>query len=112
MKVKAWIQMGGERRVTVFELPEDQVRKDSNGIPLELHIEALVREWLETQFGWGWSGGGWENDFTFMEGSDGVGSVIIAEEAVPNTRVAHRQAYFRPSLEEWIERQFWRPQDG
>lgn len=99
--------MGGERRETEFEFPDNARNLDSSQMQLE--VGELVWEWIETQIGWGWAGGGWEIDFTFMEGSDGVGTVIVSEEAVPNTRVAQRQPAYRPSLEEWIERYIRRP---
>ena len=87
MKVKAWLQMGVERRETVIEIPVDEYRAGQQVTEdMEGWLEEYVREWIEHQFGWGWSGGGYEVDLGFLEGSDGAGLCVVADSAIPNTR--------------------------
>lgn len=87
MKVKAWLQIGIERRESVIDIPDDELRKAacSEG-SLEAAIEDYVQDWMQHQYGWGWSGGGIENDFGHMEGSDAVGYVVTRESSIPRTR--------------------------
>ena len=92
MKIKAWVQMGVERRETVIEIPEEQVQAGreycaAHGESMECWYEELVLKWAETQRGWGWSGDGWHVDFTHLEGKGGEGTVVVEESAIPSTRV-------------------------
>ena len=88
MKIRAWMQMGVERRETVIEIPDEEVRSARPpGGWLEAWLEEYVLDWMQSQLGWGWSGGGWDNDFACMEGSEGTGFVAVAESAIPNTRI-------------------------
>ena len=79
MTVVAWIQMGSERRETVIEIPLGEPRDEGS-------LEELVHDWMQHQYGWGWSGCGYENDFSFMEGSDGASFVVTDECSIPNTQ--------------------------
>ena len=83
------MQMGTERRETKFDIPADEfqggVDRCREGGDLDSWIEEYVFQWIECQFGWGWSGGGFENDFSCMEGSEGVGLWVVSDSAVPNT---------------------------
>ena len=54
---------------------------------LEGALEGYVLDWMQFQYGWGWSGQGFENDFSFMEGDDGSCYVVTHESAIPNTTV-------------------------
>ncbi|MFC1530671.1 hypothetical protein ACFL5T_00195 [Gemmatimonadota bacterium] len=95
MKIIAWINMGVERRETVIEIPDAQyeaqkerIREDPN-CSLEAWLEEYVFDWLYAQFGWGWSGGEYENNFGFMENAlnGGSGSLVTtAISSIPNTR--------------------------
>lgn len=87
MKVKAWLQIGIERRETIIDIPDDELRKVARQDgSLESAIEGYVIDWMQHQYGWGWSGGGIENDFGHMEGSDAVGYVVTRESSIPHTR--------------------------
>ena len=97
MEIKAFIQMGTERRETIIAIPDEEFQGGVSwveGSPkrsLECWLEEYVTEWLQHQYGWGWSGAGFDNDFTFMEGSDGAGLAVVAESGIPNTiKVAGR----------------------
>ena len=90
MKIKAFVQMGVERRETVILVPDEEVRAgekhcQENGQSMEGWLEHYVLEWAETQRGWGWSGGGFDIDFAHLEGADSVGSVAVSKSAMPNT---------------------------
>ena len=88
MQVTAWVQLGVERRETVIEIPDEEYQrgKKVTAGDMECWLEECVRHWMEHQLGWGWSGGGYENDFGWMEGSDGAGLCVVADSAIPNTR--------------------------
>jgi hypothetical protein len=95
MIIKAWIQMGNERRQTTIEIPDDEFKagirwasEDSIRSP-EAWLEEYVLDWLTVQYGWGWSGAGHENDFSLMEGQPdgGFGALhVTADSSIPNTR--------------------------
>lgn len=96
-RIKAWIQMGTERRETVIEVPHeefDSVVEKANG-DLEISMEGYVQDWIPTQYGWGWSGCGIENDFSFMEGSNSSSFAVTRTSSIPNT--VHRRV--RPRSE-------------
>lgn len=84
MKVKAWIQMGVERRETVIEIPEEELGNRQTQ-DLEQGLEDYVLDWLRTQYGWGWSGAGFDIDFAFMEGMKDGSLVVTGNSSVPNT---------------------------
>lgn len=88
MKVNAWMQMGVERRETVIEIPDEEIRQVLHKVEgLETALDRYVLEWLMCQYGWGWSGAGMVNDFTAMEGDDELsGWVVIRDSAMPNTK--------------------------
>ena len=91
MEIKAFVQMGVERRETVIEIPDEEVEAGrrycaSNEQSMEGWLEHYVHEWAETQTGWGWSGGGFDIDFGHLEGADSVGSVAVSKSGVPNTK--------------------------
>ena len=87
MQVQAWMQMGCERRETVIEIPDEEYQAALK-VPCytEVRLEEYVRQWMECEVGWGWSGGGFENDFGCMEGSEGAGLAAVSDSAIPNTR--------------------------
>ena len=95
MIINAWIQMGSERRETTIEIPDDEfksgirsVSDDSRG-SLEQWLEEYLLDWLAVQCGCGWSGAGYENDFSFIRGqtNDGFGALrVTADSSTPNTR--------------------------
>ena len=84
MKINAWIQMGHERREVTFNVDELS-RETPTPEDFELAIEDLVLEWIRCRFGWGWTGGGFDNDFSFMEDSESVGLVETNEVLNPRT---------------------------
>lgn len=94
MKIEAFIQMGAERRETVIEISKEEVEngrawcKEEPGRSFEGWLERYVIDWLHAQYGWGWSGGGYTNDFACMEGeaSGGYGALAVtSESSIPNT---------------------------
>ena len=94
MRIQAWVQMGVERRETIIEIPIDEYEGGKNsaaeaGRSLEEWIEAYVRDWVFAQYGWGWSGAGFDNDFGCCEGSQSGGYeayAVTSESSIPNTR--------------------------
>ena len=95
MKIRAWIQMGVERRETVIEIPDEEFEAGKKcdaeqRVPaLGFWLEAYVVDWLHAQYGWGWSGAGFEEDLGFMEGSDTGGNeqlVVTSDSSIPNTK--------------------------
>ncbi len=96
MQVQAWIQMGCERRDTVIEIPDDEFEVGKNRVAelpgrcLEVWLEEYVRDWLFAQYGWGWSGAGYENDYGGLEGCEfgGWGALsVTSDSSIPNTKV-------------------------
>ncbi len=95
VEIRAWIQLGSERRETVIEIPQDEFdggkrwASEEPNRSLDAWLENYVLDWLHAQYGWGWSGAGYENDFGFMQGSDmgGHGGLAVTQESsIPNTR--------------------------
>ena len=84
MEVKAWIQMGCERREVAFDVSQAEIREV--GLDrLETYIEEAVLEWMECRFGWGWSCSLIKNDFGIMEDSEGAGLCVVKEVLNPRT---------------------------
>jgi len=57
---------------------------------LEAWLEEYVHDWLFAQYGWGWSGAGFDNNFSCLEGSDfgGFGALAVTSaSSIPNTKV-------------------------
>ena len=78
MEVKAWIQMGCERREVRFDVSEAEIERV--GKNLEGFIEEQVLDWIGCRFGWGWSCELIQNDFGFME--DGEGQMFVVDEVL------------------------------
>ena len=66
MEVKAWIQMGCERREVTFEVSDAEMREIGRD-ELEMYIENSVLDWISCRYGWGWSCDLIQNDFSFLE---------------------------------------------
>ena len=79
--VRAWIQMGVERRETTIEVPYEELRTMG-----EYHIEALVHDWIIRQYGWGWEGDGDEVDNGIMEGNHSADYGAVTDSGIPNTK--------------------------
>ena len=87
MEVKAWIQMGCERREVTFEVSEAEMREvGADG--LEMYIEEAVLDWIECRYGWGWSCALMRNDFGHME--DGESPGLVRTNLVLNPRTVRR----------------------
>ena len=86
-KIRAWMQLGVERRETVIEIPDEEYAAGRRlGPDLEVWIEELVLEWIRNTYGWGWSGEGYVNDFGFLEHDRPTSGVCtVADSAEPNT---------------------------
>ena len=92
--IRVWILMGTERRETVIEIPREEFESGVSwvaaepGRSLEAWIEPYLWDWLYVQYGWGWSGAGFENDYSCMEGAhDGgyQGLSVTRDSSIPNT---------------------------
>jgi hypothetical protein len=88
--IHAWIKMGSEQRVTCIRIPARKYLDSvDHGADLEVWLEEFVFDWLYSQYGWGWSGVGYVNDYSCMEGNryGGLGGhTVTAESSIPNTR--------------------------
>jgi len=82
IKIRAWIEVGVERRETIIEMPYGEFL----GVLQHCHIEDLpmeyVQDWLPTQyrFGWSWDQHDW--DFGYNCGMLGA----TTDSALPGTR--------------------------
>ena len=83
MKVKAWIQMGCERREVTFDVTDEEIERASDH--MEGFIEDQVLDWIQCRFGWGWSCELIENDFGHMEDGESPGFVATNEVLNPRT---------------------------
>ena len=83
MKIKAWVQMGCERREVAWEMSEAEIEMAGND--LEGFIEKQVLDWIECRFGWGWSCDLITNDFGFGEDDSSVASKFTNEVLNPRT---------------------------
>ena len=84
MKIKAWIQMGCERREVTFDVSEAEIeRVGEDG--LEMYIEEAVLDWISSRYGWGWSCDFMTNDFSFMEDNESPSLVMTNEVLNPRT---------------------------
>ncbi len=87
MKIKAWMQIGVERRETVIEIPDEEYRRGQRVAPcMEAWLEEIVFQWLECQYGWGWSGAGQQNDYGALEGSEALAGLCVVANSAANTR--------------------------
>ena len=84
MEIKAWIQMGCERREVTFDVSAAE-RLEVGEDGLELYIEDAVLDWIRCRYGWGWTCELIENDFSFMEDSESSGLVVTNEVLNPRT---------------------------
>ena len=86
MEIKAWFQLGVERRETVITIPDEEYRAaEAAGHLLESWLEFYAHDWIWNRIGWGWSGGGYSIDFGSMEHSDGTGLCAVIDSGIPNT---------------------------
>jgi len=84
MEVKAWIQMGCERREVTFDVSDAEIQEV--GVEkLEMYIEHAVEDWVHCRFGWGWSCDLISNDFAFLEDGESAGLVVTNEVLNPRT---------------------------
>ena len=87
MEVKAWIQMGCERREVTFEVSEAEMREvGADG--LEMYIEETVVDWIACRYGWGWSCALTQADFACAE--DGASPNMDVTNEVLNPRTVRR----------------------
>ena len=84
MEIKAWIQMGCERREVTFEV-SDAERLEAGEDGLEMYIEDTVLDWIQCRYGWGWTCEMIKNDFSFMEDSESSRLVVTNEVLNPRT---------------------------
>ena len=91
MEIKAWMQLGVERRETVIEISDEEMEGferwagEDPGRCFETWVWNYVQDWLFVQFGFGWQGGSYQEDLSRNEGNpDGVLSVT-SESSIPNT---------------------------
>ena len=84
MEIKAWIQMGCERREVTFDVSEAEIeRVGEDG--LEMYIEDQVLDWMRCRYGWGWTCQLIKNDFSFMEDNESPSLVVTNEVLNPRT---------------------------
>ena len=83
MEIKAWIQMGCERRDVTFDVSEAEIERVGEG-RLEMCIEEQVLDWIQCRYGWGWTCELIKNDFSFMEDNESP-SLVLTDEVL-NTR--------------------------
>ena len=102
MVVKAWIQMGCERREVTFDVSDAEIERIGED-GLEDYIEEAVLEWISCRYGWGWSCEDMENDFSFMEDAGSCSLVVIDEVLNPRTR----QVFVRPRTHSMLTRHKW-----
>ena len=81
MKVKAWIQMGLERREVEFHVPDAMILTTDRD-ELETLIKERVWAWANSSFGWGMTCSLFTMDFTFNEEHAGFGQATKALKAV------------------------------
>ena len=84
MEVKAWIQMGCERREVTFDVSDAEIQ-EVGAEGLEMYIEEAVLDWIQCRFGWGWSCDLISNDFAFLEDGESAGLVVTNEVLNPRT---------------------------
>ena len=84
MEIKAWIQMGCERREVTFDVSEAEIEMIGEG-GLEMYIEEQVLDWIQCRYGWGWSCDFMTNDFSFLEDMNSPSLVVTEEILNPRT---------------------------
>ncbi len=91
MEIRAWMQMAAERRETRIEISDQEMESLEEWVrerprnSLERALWRYVEDWLSTQYGYGWEGGGEGEDLSANEGMpDGV-LAVTSESSVPNT---------------------------
>jgi len=77
MKVRAWIQMGLERREVEFHVPDAMILTTDRD-ELETLIKERVWAWANSSFGWGVTCSLFTMDFTFNEEQAGFGQTTKA----------------------------------
>ena len=90
LRIRAFIQLGYERRDTEFVIPAKEVTDGlvacvESGTSFYSWIRGYVLDWIQTMATWGWSGGGLE-DVWEAYGFSMNCYPVVDESAVPNTR--------------------------
>jgi len=85
MEVKAWIQMGCERREVTFDVSEAEFERVGEG-GLEMYIEEAVLDWIQCRYGWGWTCGVIENDYGLLEDDNSPSLGVTMEVLNPCTK--------------------------
>ena len=85
MEIKAWIQMGCERREVTFDVSEAEIEMIGEG-GLEMYIEEQVLDWMSCRYGCGWSCDFVTEDLSYMEDSESLRLVVTEEVLNPRTK--------------------------
>lgn len=92
MEIKAFVQMGTERRETIIEITKEHWENfkeacAERGDDLEEEIyQSYIWDWLRFQYGYGWKGAGYERDYSFIQQMANPGHLVVTKESsLPNT---------------------------
>ena len=85
MEVKAWIQMGCERREVTFDVSDEEIEEVGMD-KLATYIEEAVMDWKYCRYGWGWSCSRFEIDYGINEDSNCASFSITSEVLNPRTK--------------------------
>jgi hypothetical protein len=85
VKVKAWMQMGCERREVTFEVTAAEMAKVGED-GLEMDIEETVLDWIHSRYGWGWSCDRMTKDFSSHEDLNSPSLCVTEEILNPRTK--------------------------
>ncbi len=84
MEIKAWVQMGGERREVSFEVTDAEIAEVGDG-GVESYVEEAVVDWISCRYGWGWSCDRMTIDCGFLEDIESPSLVVTDEVLNPRT---------------------------
>lgn len=92
VECKAFVQMGTERRETIIEIPKEHWEnfKEAcleNGDDIEEEVyQSYIWDWLRFQYNYGWSGAGYERDYSFLQQMDEASHLVVTKKSsLPNT---------------------------
>lgn len=92
VECKAFVQLGTERRETIIEIPKEQWENfkqacAEHGDDLDEEIyQGYIWDWLRFQYSYGWNGGGYEQDYSFLQTMSDPGSLAVTRaSSIPNT---------------------------
>ena len=111
--LKAWIQMGVERRETTFQIPDRELVQGRGLLEEEPALEwgdlleRYAADWCRANYSWGWSSDLTPSSrYVYPEGREAQRFLSVVRSAIPNTRAfrldLNRELVRSPHTNLWL----------